>query len=183
MPMIDAVISGLRQYADFRGTATRSQYWLWTLFVATMMIVIPLLEALVWPESVVTNLGNEFTLIPRSTLLVSEIFDIAVLVPQLAITARRFRDAGVSPTWVWVQMVNVPIILLVLYGSFANAVINSESSLYPVAIQELHAFWAMTGMFPTLWPTVFVGFFYGIFQTIVTLRRTKIRWDAAPEPR
>lgn len=176
MPIIDAVRSGFRQYADFRGTATRSQYWLWTLFVATFMILIPVVEAMVWPGAIVANIGNEFTLIPRSTMLISEVFDLAVLVPQLAITARRFRDAGVSPRWVWFQLVNVAVIALLLVGAFSNAFIDSEYLLYPVAVQELHAFWALTGVFPTFIPTVLVGFFYGIFQTAVTLRRTKARW-------
>lgn len=62
-------------YIDFAGRATRTQFWMFFVFyiiiLVTLVCVIPIISAL----------------IP------------ALLLPYLAITLRRFRDAGVSPVW------------------------------------------------------------------------------------
>ncbi|MFM6981238.1 MAG: DUF805 domain-containing protein [Microbacteriaceae bacterium] len=173
MKLLQHISSGFRNYANFRDSSTRAEYWSWIAFVAVGMITIPLAEAAIAPTAIVANLGNEATLIPRSYLIASELFDLVTLVPTLAITVRRFRDAGVSPRWVWLQILNIPLIALVLFGAFSNEIFPMESSMYPVAVQELHVVWAALGFFPNLFPTLIIGFGYGIFQTAVTLRKSR----------
>lgn len=173
MTLLQHITSGFRNYANFRGRSTRAEYWSWIAFVGTLMIAVPIAEAAIAPNTVVANLGNEMTLIPRSTLIVSELVDLVTLIPTLAIIVRRFRDAGVSPRWVWLQAVNVPWIALVLFESFRDVLTPADTLTY-VTVQELHVVWALTGIYPSLFmPTLAIGLVYGIFQTRVTLRTTR----------
>ena len=73
------------KYADFRGTARRSEFWWWVLFtslVSTALGAVP-----VWG----VNLSGGF-----STGSLSGLWGIAVLLPTLAVTIRRLRDAAYS---------------------------------------------------------------------------------------
>lgn len=76
-------------YVDFSGRATRKQFWLFVLFYIIVMVVAGLLLGF---------LGDTGTILVR-------IFQLALLLPSLAIMARRLRDAGFSPWWLLIGLV------------------------------------------------------------------------------
>jgi uncharacterized membrane protein YhaH (DUF805 family) len=88
-----------RKYVDFTGTASRSEYWWWTLFVVLVGIVAAILDAVL------------------RTQLVAILWDLAVLLPGLAVLVRRIRDAGFH--WAWVFIGLVPFIGAIVLLVFA----------------------------------------------------------------
>ena len=74
---VGAIKSFLRGYFDFRGVATRSEYWYVTLFLFLLSLVVGLL-------------GNGVAFIVSAFLVF----------PQLALNVRRFHDAGFS-AWLY----------------------------------------------------------------------------------
>lgn len=83
----------LRKYAEFEGRAARPEFWWFTLFVALV--------------------ASALTYIHQTA---SEVFLIAVLLPFLAAGARRLRDIGKSPWWLWFLL--VPVGGIVVLGYF-----------------------------------------------------------------
>ena len=71
-----------KHYADFQGRATRTQYWLFFLIAFAINIVLSILEAFLFGSG-----------------LLSGLFFLAILVPSLALTARRLHDMGQSGWW------------------------------------------------------------------------------------
>ena len=92
MSFVDAIQSGLTQYAVFRGRSSRSQFWWFMLFC---VLAVSLAEALV---------GEGF----------SGLVTLALVLPTLAVTARRLHDIGRSGWWqlvVWIPVVGLFIAL------------------------------------------------------------------------
>ncbi len=78
MTFFQAIQTGFRKYADFTGTAPRSEFWWWALF-ATLA------------SAMATAISN--AAFGGSTDL-NALWSLAVLLPSLAVTVRRLRDAG-----------------------------------------------------------------------------------------
>ncbi|MCU0762682.1 MAG: DUF805 domain-containing protein [Hydrogenophaga sp.] len=94
------------QYARFAGRASRSEYWWWVLFV----VLVSLALALVGME------------------MVGAIFSLAVLLPSLAVGARRLHDIGKSGWWLLIYLVPLVGWLVLLY--FAVQPSQSGSNEY-----------------------------------------------------
>jgi len=72
----DAVITGLREFGNFSGTATRFEYWWFLAFVVVVTAVATLLHE-----------------------RVGQIAWVILLLPFLAASTRRLNDAGQSQWW------------------------------------------------------------------------------------
>jgi hypothetical protein len=79
-----AVRTVLQKYADFKGRASRSEFWWWLLFyyIGAILFLI---------------------LIPRLSFL----WNIAFLIPNLAVGVRRMHDSDHSGWWVICPFVNL----------------------------------------------------------------------------
>lgn len=115
---MDWVLKPLRHYADFSGRARRREFWSWFLFVWAMLFLLMYLDA-------VLGLGGSATGYATGTSigfsltggLLTALFALAMLVPSLAVGARRLHDVGKSG---WLLLLNlVPLFgwayLLYLY--------------------------------------------------------------------
>ena len=93
MPIVDAVKTCFRKYADFNGRATRTEYW-W-FFLAVLL------------GSAITSL---------IALRIYALFSLVTLLPLIAVGARRLHDTNRSGWWQLLALVPfgvvVPIILL-----------------------------------------------------------------------
>jgi uncharacterized membrane protein YhaH (DUF805 family) len=87
----------LRQYADFTGRARRREYWMFTLFNLIIAVVLLLLDY---------GLGTGF---------LNMVYSLAVLLPSLAVGARRLHDIGRSGWWQLLGLIPIigTIILIV----------------------------------------------------------------------
>jgi len=88
----------LRKYADFTGRAPRSEYWLFTLFVALLTEGNFLLHLFLVPvtglkRAMLIGLALELTIMLGS------------LLPQLSVQIRRLHDLDRSGWWWWLSMI------------------------------------------------------------------------------
>lgn len=74
----------LKKYAVFSGRARRKEYWMYTLFVGIIYVVLSVLS--------VATKSSAF-----SILLI--IFWLAILLPSLGVGVRRLHDTGRSGWW------------------------------------------------------------------------------------
>jgi uncharacterized membrane protein YhaH (DUF805 family) len=84
MDFVGAIKVGLQKYADFRGVATRPEYWWFFLFTYLAGLIGGAIDLALRQDS----FG------PAQTIV-----NIALWLPTLAITVRRNRDAGFSAWW------------------------------------------------------------------------------------
>lgn len=96
--MMDAVRTCFNKYAHFRGRARRPEFWYFALFNFIAQLVLGLID------SVVFGLGDVSPL--------SNLYGLAVLVPSLAVGARRLHDTGRSG-W-WQLLVLIPIVGIIV---------------------------------------------------------------------
>ena len=88
-----------RNYAGFSGRASRTEYWMFTLFNAVAVIVLMALGALVRMPALVL------------------VYELAVIIPSLAVQFRRLHDTGRSGWWMFIALVPLAgaIVLLMFY--------------------------------------------------------------------
>jgi uncharacterized membrane protein YhaH (DUF805 family) len=105
MPFPDAVKICFNKYVDFNGRARRSEFWWWVLFTFLLSIVASIIDAILGTRS------------SSGTGLIETLTSLAVLLPSLAVGARRLHDTGRSGWWqlLWIVIVIGWIILIVWY--------------------------------------------------------------------
>ena len=72
----------LKNYVGFQGRARRKEYWMFVLVNVIVSIVLSIVESIADISSVLTG-----------------IYSLAILLPSLAVGARRLHDTGKSGWW------------------------------------------------------------------------------------
>lgn len=93
-----------QHYFDFKGRATRKQFWLFTLFNVIVLTILTVLGTLD------NAIGTLFTVLYY-------IYSLAVCLPSLGITVRRLHDIDFRGWWILLSLIPVigGLILLVFY--------------------------------------------------------------------
>ena len=110
--MIQAYKNFFKGYVDFTGRSTRSEYW-W-IWLTNILLLIPLYSAYF---NAIFREGEEGAFLALGGLaIVYMIFGLALILPMLALTVRRLRDAGFHWALIFVHFIPVVggIALLVL---------------------------------------------------------------------
>ena len=111
--MINAYKNFFKGYVDFAGRSTRFDYW-WVC-LGNFILYIPFFFAY---GNALANLRNESALIALGGIaIIYMVIGLALLLPGLALTVRRLRDAGFH--WALIFILFVPlgsIVLLVLFA-------------------------------------------------------------------
>ena len=110
--MINAYKSFFKGYVDFTGRSTRSEYW-W-VWLTNMILLIPFYSAYF---KALANPRNETALMALGGIaIIYMIFGLALMLPMLALTVRRLRDAGFHWALIFVILIPIvgPLALLVL---------------------------------------------------------------------
>ena len=74
MSFVGAISSGFKNFVNFKGKASRSQYWYWVLFTLLLALVLGTIEGVIWPTAATTgdpvtdiqSLSTDFT--PLTTI-------------------------------------------------------------------------------------------------------------------
>jgi uncharacterized membrane protein YhaH (DUF805 family) len=93
MGFVDAVKVCFAKYVMFQGRATRSEYWWWILFFILVIVGVSLLAG--------DTAGN--------------LVALALLLPHLAVGARRLHDIGKSGWWLLISFIPLVGTLVLLY--------------------------------------------------------------------
>ncbi len=100
--MLNYYLDALKKYTQFSGRATRKEFWMFFLTNALIIIGLVVIDSSV--------LGNND---PQKSVLVS-LYNLATIVPYLAIAVRRTHDVGKSGWFVLFPLYN--LILLISSG-------------------------------------------------------------------
>lgn len=91
------------RYADFNGRATRSDYWYFVLFYLLVSIVLTLIDT----YAVNPAMGMTPEEAAKGGIL-SVVFALAMLLPQIGLGIRRLHDTG-KKGW-WYLLILIPIL-------------------------------------------------------------------------
>ena len=135
MSFADAVKSGFKNYFNFRGRASRSEFWYWFLFTILISIVATTIESVLWPVPVAQDEWLQLQNSLSQPTPITNLLGIALLVPNLSVTARRFHDAGFSAKWLLLQL--IPIAYGIFAAIGAISILSSSSSLPALSTEDL----------------------------------------------
>lgn len=107
-------------YFDFSGRASRKQYWLFVLWCVIIGFVVSFVLSFISGFAIGAELpyAEDITKVTSIlNLIFSVVFNFGILIPSLAIQARRLRDGGFSPWLLLLYLIPIIgwIILFVLY--------------------------------------------------------------------
>ena len=127
--MIDAVKLFFKNYFNFTGRASRSEYWWFILAFAIVYIVISTIESVFIFAAIFDDILNDpysystSDAIKDSFLMPSFLFYLAMMIGLLSLAARRLQDRGHSGWW---QLTNIipQILFLIPYFNFLFIYVN-----------------------------------------------------------
>ena len=124
MTFIDATKSGFKNYFNFKGKASRSEFWYWVLFTLLLSLIAGTLDSVIWqPEATsddwMQNLSQTFA----TPTPFANISSLLLFIPNLSIAARRFHDAGFSAKWLFAQL--VPVVYAIFAGFGIIAILST----------------------------------------------------------
>ena len=119
--MIEAYKKFLRNYANFNGRSTRADFWWVVLCNFCIGVVLGIIGGLLGENGL------------RIVTIISYIYELAILVPTLALIVRRLHDINKSGWYIFMGLIPIagPIILLVYY---CTASVN-EGNQYGEVVQ------------------------------------------------
>ncbi|MEY5016953.1 MAG: hypothetical protein RL431_2 [Actinomycetota bacterium] len=178
MDFAASVGSGFKNYGNFRGMATRSEFWYWVLFTvlvsaATWTIdqalggtTVPALDPAL--DTGNADLNYAIAMLNKPTVA-SNIASIILLLPTLSVTARRFHDAGFSGKWQWLQVIPFIFTFVGLIALTVTVGLQPETTGFDIEM-------AMGALVVIGFATVTaIGYF--VFQLVLTLRKTRTEAD------
>ena len=86
-----ALAAFFSKYATFSGRARRSEFWYAVLFTTLVSAVI----GLIWPSTTLVLDGMSF----QQSSLPSNLWQLAIFVPSIALSVRRLHDVGRKGTY------------------------------------------------------------------------------------
>ena len=102
--MINAYKNFFKGYVDFTGRSTRSEYW-W-IWLGNMILLVPFYSVYF---KALANPRNEAALMALGGIaIIYMIFGLALILPMLALTVRRLRDAGFH--WALIFIIFIPMV-------------------------------------------------------------------------
>jgi len=103
----DAIKSGFRNYVTFKGRASRSEFWWWTLFAVLVQSATSIIDD-----------------------TVNSIASLALLLPGIAVNVRRLHDTNRRGTWLlWpVFTLVVGIVSFILFAVSASLDLNDANN-------------------------------------------------------
>jgi uncharacterized membrane protein YhaH (DUF805 family) len=101
MGFTQAISNGFQNYLNFTGRAARSEYWFWILFTILVSIVASLIDI---------GLFRSMDFRPLSTIV-----NLGLLLPTLAVSARRLHDLDRTAWWLLLIITLIGDILLLIW--------------------------------------------------------------------
>jgi uncharacterized membrane protein YhaH (DUF805 family) len=121
MGFTQAIASGFRNYVNFSGRACRSEYWYWVLFTLLGGIVTGIVDYGAFPEASMSPLNS--------------LFNLACLLPSLAVAIRRLHDIDRTGWWFLIVLTVIGAILLIVWACFRGTIGANRFGPDPLAGQ------------------------------------------------
>jgi uncharacterized membrane protein YhaH (DUF805 family) len=123
MTFFQSIQTVFRKYAEFGGRATRPEFWWFTLFSflvsAALSALLPTPYPMVGPQFMGPQDMAQFAVVTTgagAAINLAGFWSVAVLLPSLAVTVRRLRDAGRRWTELfWILLPIAGVIVLIVH--------------------------------------------------------------------
>lgn len=99
MNFTQSIASGFSRYFDFRTRSSRPEYWWWTLFALLVSVAATVLDAVMFGGAAVLD----------------SISSVALLIPGIAVAARRLHDINRTAWWILIAFTIIGILLLLYW--------------------------------------------------------------------
>ena len=107
----------LKKYAEFNGRSQRKEYWYFTLISSVISIILAFV-----------SMSSDLTFMNGQYGILDTVYQLAVLIPSIAVSVRRLHDTSHSG-W-WMLLVFVPFVgwiwLIVLMATDSDAGANAH---------------------------------------------------------
>lgn len=101
MSFFEAVAACLSKYADFKGRASRAEFWWFLLFL--------LLASAFINQMTMSFFGQS------AAITVSSIFSLAMVVPTISVGARRLHDMNHTGWWLLLSFLGFGTLILLVW--------------------------------------------------------------------
>ena len=101
---VESVRLFFKNFANFKARSSRGAYWWWVLASALIAFVLGVVDGLV------------FGFDPEDMEAFSNIFSLATLVPNIALSVRRLHDVGRSGWWLLLYLTVIGILVVLWWA-------------------------------------------------------------------
>lgn len=176
MTFADAIVSGFKNYANFKGKAVRAEFWYWVLFTILLSLVLGTIETVIWPAQSVDS--EDLSVILMTALSgptpLTSLANLVLFIPGLAVTARRFHDAGFSAKWLFLLLAPAAYSIFAIIGLVAIGTSYSDSDLMNVEDIPVELFMSIIFLIA---PIFALGFAVFVIHTIFALKPSRSFYD------
>lgn len=109
-----AIADGFKNYSSFRGTASRTQFWFWLLFVCLLLCLSLIIDGAYLGPMWSTAMGAEGVMAfdqdagkPLTTVLLA-----LLAIPTITAAGRRLHDSALSAKWLLAGLTIIGILPL-----------------------------------------------------------------------
>ena len=124
------------KYADFKGQASRSEFWWFYLFVCVVLFIFALVAVVFFGTDILGDVSYALLMLVM----------VALMLPVLSAMVRRLHDTGKSGWWLFISFIpwigNIILLVLLLMPSIAQEVEmpikteEKEAEMQPSAAEE-----------------------------------------------
>jgi len=100
MNLVDSVITCLQKYVGFEGRASRSEYWWFFLAIYIASIPVGMIDGILFGWDL------------DDPMWLSLAFNLAIMLPSLAVGVRRIHDHGKSGWWILMPFYNLYLLIV-----------------------------------------------------------------------
>ncbi len=147
---MDWMLMPLRRYADFSGRSRRMEYWMWVLFQFLIYLGVIVLMMIIGGGALMTGDPSSAMAAGGAALVIFGLYfiwQLAVLIPSLAVTVRRLHDTNRSGWWILAPIVPYFVAFISIFGGAAS---GSQGGLAAGGIIGLVSMLAAIGLGITL---------------------------------
>lgn len=110
MNMQTAIRSVFTKYVEFNGRAARSEFWYWVLFIVLVSIGLSIIDG-----AIIAPMTGHEAFAKEASQPLQMLFNLATLLPTLAVIVRRLHDTDRSGWWVLLGLIPVIGNLILLW--------------------------------------------------------------------
>lgn len=115
MGMFEAVGAVFSKYATFSGRARRAEYWWFFLFSVLAQMALGILDNAMFGRSMMMLVRDGAFAMQANPSPLGGLYSLAVLLPSLAVTARRLHDTDRSGWWMLIWFIPIVGWILMIF--------------------------------------------------------------------
>lgn len=123
MDFVTAIKTCLGKYATFKGRASRSEFWYWTLFTWLLSVAAMLVDS---------AMGGGVSAAEPGMQVVSTIVMLAIWMPTLGVSVRRLHDVNRTGWWILLALTVLGAIVLLYWFVMPSKDANNRYNEYGI---------------------------------------------------